>query len=496
MRTIGTADLIDHAVIQGGQKIAGALRQKPLRIVRQAAEIHHVREALLTRIAAIVLRGLRLTRKAREEAPRIARRRLQGLRAKGIVCCPQGRQLGKIRHRKRRRLCRIIALTIIDIRITDGLAQPCTIHRRVLGQCADPASICPAIAGLKLLGADHIARDARKRLRHVDCRHQAGIEAHKLKWRIAFVRSMHRSERVAHIIKAQDMLGALVQAHTSSRTAAMIPENENTMVCLIIVLAELQEGSQRIPRAHIRIRQRSDRMQAIRIIQITADRIRRDSLRLPLLGAARLDDDLHIGRQLHLLQLLQILRSSPAARFQIRTTNIPIHQPGIRRIIGIRKLRRSLMDASSSAPGKKDQCDTQPYRCQLPEPRALHLLCPPSDLFRRLHATKRQHRICIIFAIDRLDRGHDGKEHPGNRLHQDSHRDCHLDIHDKRRRNDQKRHEYRKSLDPKSLPGMLRHKGIALLHLPDQKWHQKITHSAQEIPQMRCYRQRFLRSRH
>ena len=115
------------------------------------AHVHHVGEALLSGVAAVVLALGGGAAQLREEGG-VLRRGRQRLLTEGLVGLQQRRQLSQIRQGEGGLLLGAHGLAALVIAVADGAAQPGAVHSRVLYQGPQPAGIQPAVGRLHFLG--------------------------------------------------------------------------------------------------------------------------------------------------------------------------------------------------------------------------------------------------------------------------------------------------------------------------------------------------------
>ena len=114
---------------------------------------------------------------------------------------------------------------------------------------------------------------------------------------------MRRGEGVANIIQIKIVARAFVETDARRRAAAVIPENKNSVVGghLRTVAHEVRQS---IHVAHIGILQSLKALQAVTAVKVAFNRAARHDVILPLLGAARLNQNLNVGGQRHVQKLL------------------------------------------------------------------------------------------------------------------------------------------------------------------------------------------------
>ena len=254
-RAVGAVDPIEHAVVQGREQRVGGRWHEVSGVLRQLSDIHHVVVAFFTGVAAVVFRDGRAAGELREELPRILRGGLQRFDAIRAVSGHQIRSFRDVGNGKGGDFLGGVAVrnAALVIGIADHFAEPRAAHGGIVRQCAEPAGIVPAAARLTFLRGHHISGETMQRGKAVHRRHQAGIETDDLKGRNVGIRAVDRIESVMDLIEAHHVAGALVVANAADTAAAVVPENEDTVVGGEVVPAEAQEVRETASRPHVRI---------------------------------------------------------------------------------------------------------------------------------------------------------------------------------------------------------------------------------------------------
>ena len=328
-RTIRAVHTVQHAVVERREQRPGGGRHRALRILHKLAHVHHVEIALLAGVAAVVFRVLRAARKLGEKLARVLRGGLQRLDA---VCAVSGEQRRRFRYvgdGQGRNLVHVVFLAAGEIGVANSFAESRAAHGGIFCQRVDPAGVVPAAARLAFLRGDHVAGEAVDRAEGVDGGHQAGVKADQFEGRIFGVRAVDRGKGVAHFVEAHHVLAALVEADAADAAAAVVPEDEDFVVGGVIIFAEAQEVLQ--PRActHVHVGNAAEVVKAFRVVHEASRAASRHAVRVPLFCAAGLDHDLDVGRQLDLLQFLEVEGGRAVFRFEVGAAEVPVHNPGV-----------------------------------------------------------------------------------------------------------------------------------------------------------------------
>ena len=175
---VGAAHLIEHAVAQCIGDGLGRVQQIAA-LPGQVAQVHHVGEALLTGVAAVVLALGGGAAQLGEEGGVLGGHG-EGLLAEGLIGVQQGGELGQVGEGQGGLVLGAGLLAALIIRVADDGAQLLAVHGGVLGQSARPAGVEPAVARLGLFRGHQILGKVLEGSRHVHGGHQAGVKAHQL----------------------------------------------------------------------------------------------------------------------------------------------------------------------------------------------------------------------------------------------------------------------------------------------------------------------------
>ena len=293
------------------------------------AQIHHVGIALLTGVAAVVLRLCRHATHLGEEA-RIGAGGGQRLLAEALIGVQQVAHLGQVGHGQGGIVLGAHQLAAPVIGVADDTAQRRAVHGGLLGQRAHPLGVIPAVGGLRLLRRHQILGQVAEGIRRVHRSHQAGIKAHQLQRLLARLIAglPHLNKGAVHLAESQGIQTVqLVKGRAGHRSAAVVPEDHRRLVGGIVLLGKQQEIRQRLAVAHAGRGLFVHQLQALAVIDKALQLIGFHHIILPLGSTAGLDHHRHVFRQLHLQQLRQVAGGKAALRLQIAAAQIPVYRP-------------------------------------------------------------------------------------------------------------------------------------------------------------------------
>ena len=327
------AHAVDDGRVKGREDIFRRLRQQLFRPLREIAEVNHVREARVTRVAAEILGLLRLAAIAREEFLRVGLRDFERFVAHLLIRGTQLRQLREVRDGERRLVLRAGVLAAFHVRVADDLREHERIAADAFVEAVDDARVVPAVARLEFLRCDEVAAIAFERVRHAVRRHEAAVEADDVKWRLFRVLVVGARERVLHLVQLHHVAGAFIVASAEDRAAAVIPYDEDAVIRCIVVIRIVQEIGERVRRCHVGIFLVLNFPQAVLVVDKAVDFLALDVLVLPFLRAARLDDECHAFRRFLLRELREVIRRRAVFGLEVRAADVHLDDPGARRLL-------------------------------------------------------------------------------------------------------------------------------------------------------------------
>ena len=114
----------------------------------------------------------------------------------------------------------------------------------------------------------------------------------------------------------------------------MIPEDEDAVVGFVL-LTVADKVRQSVNVAHVGISQRFEPLKTVAVVQVAFNGVAFDFVVLPLLRAARFDDEFDVGRELDLHDFLNIGGCGTVIRLQIRAAQVPLNNPGVVGFVGV-----------------------------------------------------------------------------------------------------------------------------------------------------------------
>ena len=220
------------------------------------------------------------------------------------------------------------------------------IGRRVVVQKLQPVGIVPAGARLGFLAGDHVIRIGFHGDRGLQSRHQAGVEADKIKLQSALLQCGGNLAHIHGIVRIY-----LVVSVSADRSAAVIPEDQHVAVCGSRLLRVLDKVGQSLLVGHrlglhgiVQLKPPARQLPALQLA-------RGDNAVSPSSAAACLDQDIDPAViDLRVKHFVEVGGRHAVLALQVRSDHIDHQRDSVPalafqfRILGPRAFRHGIID--------------------------------------------------------------------------------------------------------------------------------------------------------